>query len=61
MNGLQDGAQDQLSQLYQFMFAPRLPADYSLQVISGRDLNDYRYVRSEGGAISDRTDSIVEP
>jgi len=33
------------------MFAPRLPTDYSLQVISGRDLNDYRYVRDEGGAI----------
>ena len=51
VNGLQDGAQDQLSQLYQFMFAPRLPTDYSLQVVSGRDLNDYRYVRDEGGAI----------
>ena len=42
VNGLQDGAQDQLSQVYQFMFAPGLPADYSLQVVSGRDLNDYR-------------------
>ena len=51
MNDLQNGAQDQLSQLYQFMFAPRLPADFSLQVVSGRDLNDYRYARSEGGAI----------
>lgn len=51
MNGLQTGAQDQLSQLYQFMFAPRLPADYGLQVISGRDLNDYRYAKSDGGAI----------
>lgn len=51
MNDLQDGAQDQLSQLYQFMFAPRLPAGFSLQVVSGRDLNDYRYARSEGGAI----------
>ena len=51
VNGLQNGAQDQLSQLYQFMFAPRLPADYSLQVVSGRDLNDYRYARSEGGAM----------
>ena len=51
VNGLQNGAQDQLSQLYQFMFAPRLPTDYSLQVVSGRDLNDYRYVRDEGGAI----------
>ena len=51
MNDLQNGAQDQLSQLYQFMFAPRLPAGFSLQVVSGRDLNDYRYARSEGGAI----------
>jgi hypothetical protein len=51
VNGLQKGAQDQLSQLYQFMFATSLPADYSLQVVSGRDLNDYRYARSDGGAI----------
>lgn len=51
IDGLQPGAQDQLSQLYQFMFAPRLPADYSVQVVSGRDLNDYHYVRSDGGAI----------
>lgn len=51
VNGLQDGAQDQLSQLYQFMFAPGLPADYILQVVSGRDLNDYHYMRSDGGSI----------
>lgn len=51
VGGLQPGAQDQLSQLYQFMFVPSLPGDYSLQVVSGRDLNDYHYVRSEGGAI----------
>jgi hypothetical protein len=51
VNGLQAGAQDQLSQLYQFMFAPSLPADYSVQVVSGRDLNDYHYARSDGGAI----------
>ncbi|MBW8329507.1 MAG: DUF3108 domain-containing protein [Thiobacillus sp.] len=51
VNGLQAGAQDQLSQLYQFMFAPSVPADYTLQVVSGRDLNDYRYARSDGGAI----------
>ncbi|HWR77834.1 MAG TPA: DUF3108 domain-containing protein [Thiobacillus sp.] len=50
-NGLQNGAQDQLSQVYQFMFAPALPTDYSLQVVSGRDLNDYRYARTDGGAI----------
>ncbi|WP_324779660.1 DUF3108 domain-containing protein [Thiobacillus sedimenti] len=51
VDGLQPGAQDQLSQLYQFMFVPSLPGDYSVQVVSGRDLNDYHYVRSEGGAI----------
>lgn len=50
-NGLQQGAQDQLSQLYQFMFLGKQPADYGLQVVSGRDLNDYRYTRSDGGAI----------
>ncbi len=48
VNGLQNGAQDQLSQVYQFMFAPVLPADFSLQVVSGRDVHDYRYARSEG-------------
>ena len=51
VDGLQNGAQDQLSQLYQFMFAPTPPIDFSLQVVSGRDMNDYRYARSEGGAI----------
>ena len=51
VNGLQTGAQDQLSQLYQFMFAPSLPTDFSLQVVSGRDLNDYQYARSDGGTI----------
>jgi hypothetical protein len=50
-DGLQNGAQDQLSQVYQFMFLPRLPADFSLQVVSGRNLNDYRYARRDGGAI----------
>lgn len=51
VDGLRDGAQDQASQLYQFMFAPRLPADYRLQVVSGRDLNDYHYARTEGAAV----------
>lgn len=51
VDGLRDGAQDQLSQLYQFMFAPTIPADYALQVVSGRDLNDYRYARSDGAAV----------
>ncbi len=51
LKGLQNNTQDQLSQLYQFMFLPKQPADFGLQVVSGRDLNDYRYARSEGGAI----------
>ncbi len=51
VEGLQNGAQDQLSQLYQFMFVPSQPIDLSLQVVSGRDLHDYRYERSDGGAI----------
>jgi hypothetical protein len=51
VGGLQDGAQDQLSQVYQFMFARRLPGDYSVQVVGGRSVNDFHYVRSDGGAI----------
>ncbi|MGK2953108.1 MAG: DUF3108 domain-containing protein [Thiobacillus sp.] len=51
VNGLQDGAQDQLSQLYQFMFVSSLPDDFSLQVVSRRDLKEYRYAKSDGGAI----------
>jgi len=48
---LREGAQDQLSQLYQFMFMPGVPADFAQQGVSGRSLNDYRYTRSDGGAI----------
>jgi hypothetical protein len=59
VNGLQNAAQDQLSQVYQFMFAPSLPADYSLQVVSGRDLNDYRYARTDGGAIETPLGSLA--
>jgi hypothetical protein len=51
VDGLQTGAQDQLSQLYQFMFLPRLPAQLAQQVVSGRKLNDYRYSRRDGGRI----------
>jgi hypothetical protein len=50
-NGLARGAQDQLSQLYQFMFLPTLPADYRVQVVSGRDLNDYRYASADGDTL----------
>jgi hypothetical protein len=49
---LKTGAQDQLSQLYQFMFAPKLPTDYTLQVTSGRKLSDYRYARQDGGVLA---------
>lgn len=49
---LKPGAQDQLSQLYQFMFSPKLPTDYALQVVSGRDIKDYRYARSDGGTLA---------
>ena len=52
MNGLKPGAQDQLSQLYQFMFSPRLPSDFGLQVVSGRDLKDYRYARTKGDTLT---------
>jgi hypothetical protein len=52
VDGLQSGAQDQLSQLYHFMFASSLPGEYRLQVVSGRKLNDYHYVRHDGGAIA---------
>ena len=58
-DNLQAGTQDQLSQLYQFMFASSLPADYSLQVVSGRDLNDYRYARTDGGAIQTPLGSLA--
>ena len=51
VNGLQPGTQDQLSQLYQFMFMPALPKEIALQVTSGRKLNDYRYTRRDGGTI----------
>ncbi|MCA1978845.1 MAG: DUF3108 domain-containing protein [Thiobacillus sp.] len=49
---LKPGAQDQLSQIYQFMFVPRLPTEYALQVVSGRDLHEYRYARQDGGTIA---------
>ncbi|HEY9097680.1 MAG TPA: DUF3108 domain-containing protein [Thiobacillus sp.] len=51
VTGLKNGTQDQLSQLYQFMFLSKQPVDLGLQVVSGRDLNDYQFARSDGGAI----------
>ncbi len=44
---LRPGAQDQLSQLYQLMFMGDLPADYRLQVVSGRKLDYYHYARRD--------------
>jgi hypothetical protein len=58
-DNLQAGTQDQLSQLYQFMFVPSLPADYSVQVVSGRDHNDYRYARTDGGTIQTPMGSLA--
>ncbi|MDT3705956.1 MAG: DUF3108 domain-containing protein [Thiobacillus sp.] len=51
VNGLKAGTQDQLSQLYQFMFLPVLPKEITLQVTSGKKLNDYLYTRRDGGSI----------
>jgi hypothetical protein len=51
IDGLQAGTQDQLSQLYQFMFLPALPKEIALQVTSARKVNDYRYSRRNGGRI----------
>jgi hypothetical protein len=59
VSGLQEGAQDQLSQLYQFMFMPSLPGDYVQQVVSGRDLKEHRYTRSDGGAIQTPLGELV--
>ena len=50
-DGLQPGTQDQLSMLYQFAFMPRLPTDYTLQVVSGKGLKEHHYARSDGGLI----------
>jgi len=50
-NGLRDNTQDALSQLYQFTLLPRLPADYSLDVVSGKSRNDYRYAQRDGGVL----------
>lgn len=49
--GLRANTQDQLSQLYQFAFMRRLPKDYSLAVVSGKNVNTYRYARRDGGTI----------
>lgn len=50
-DSLREGAQDQLSQFYQFAFLPDLPSRLDLQVVSGRKLADYRYVRHDGGSV----------
>lgn len=48
---LRPGAQDQLSQLYQLMFVNDPPAEYRLQVVSGRKLDQYRYSMQAGEAL----------
>lgn len=48
---LKAGAQDQLSQRYQFVFMQTMPADFDLQVVSGRDLDVYRYAVTDGGTL----------
>lgn len=50
-SGLRDNTQDSLSQLYQFTFLPRLPTDYSLDVVSGKNRNDYRYAQRDSGKL----------
>ena len=50
-SGLRDNTQDALSQLYQFTFLPRLPPNYSLDVVSGKSRNDYRYAQRDGGML----------
>lgn len=50
--GLAAGAQDQLSQIYQFAFLKTLPGDFALQVAGGRDLNDYRYAARAGETLT---------
>lgn len=50
-SGLRDNTQDSLSQLYQFTFLPRLPPNYSLDVVSGKNRNDYRYAQRDGGVL----------
>lgn len=50
-NGLRDNTQDSLSQLYQFTFLSRLPPNYSLDVVSGKSRNDYRYAQRDGGML----------
>lgn len=50
-NGLRDNTQDQLSQLYQFVFMRRLPSNYSVDVVSGKTRNDYRYAQRDVGKI----------
>jgi hypothetical protein len=50
--GLTAHAQDQLSQLYQFVFMARLPSDLTLDVASGKSINNYHYRRSDGGKLT---------
>jgi hypothetical protein len=49
--GLADGAQDQISQLYQFAYLARQPGDFALQVVGAKKAQDYRYVARNGGTL----------
>ena len=49
--GLRDNTQDQLSQLYQFVFLKRLPPNYAIDVVNGKSRNDYRYAQRDAGKL----------
>jgi len=51
-DGLAAGAQDQLTQLYQFAWMKTLPASIGFQVVSGKNRTDYRYAARDGGTLS---------
>jgi hypothetical protein len=38
--------------LYQFAFMRRLPAEYELEVASGKSIKPHRYVRRDGGVVA---------
>jgi hypothetical protein len=46
------GSQDQLSVLYQFAFMSPLPAEYELEVASGKSIKKHRYLGSDGGVVA---------
>ena len=46
--GLTAGAQDQLSQVYQFAYMKSLPDKLAFQLVNGRETLDYRYLARPG-------------